>query len=1144
MNTLLESPPPLPPALPGYQEKVRGYAAARRTFLVSGALRRTFLVVFAIALVAIVTDIFTGLPAAVRWLALGGIALTGAGLLSRWWWRPVRALDEAAVMRELERGFPELGQRLRTLREVESSAAPQRAAPVLTGALMEDTQRRMAAIEPHTLIPLQELRSLRRACFAVAGIFLVLLAAWPEFRTGAARLALPGARFSYTAVVIENTPATFTDRENPIIVARLSGRNATEAMLFLREEGGDWISTKMARADARNRFDAVLTGRAKSFDYYVAAGDGRSEPRHMRCLVTPKVEKAAAELQLPEYTGLALQHSEGGDVRAVEETKVRVIFQLNHALVIAAARSTDGRELPVTVAGNQLILESTLARGEVVYQLSGHDADGLELAPASYKLVGLEDKLPEVQLVEPVKDVEATTVWEILARVKAKDDFGLAEIGIILAVGDEMKIIAQREFTEKDLHAASEMGTALLEEFPLEITDNLKIYAYARDHKPRDGMRAVSNLRAVDIRQFKTRWRLGAGGGGEAPMSSGQLRKLSELVREQRKIVSDVFVLKENGAPGEGDLGTVADKIASREDKLAERALQLKEEVEEAGTMMRDDLVLLETAAQQMGETSKHLASRLLRPAYRQADGALSSLLALRKLIMKIMMQNQAPMPDGSDEQSKNKSLTDLAVEAERIAAEEREVRGKVSPEPPPERELEITRHQQDVAVMDAGELYAGLVAHPQVTELALQRMDEAEKTMQKAEETIRNAEPQNAGPDLQSAEDKLLTLAAQLRALDEKNLAETMGKLAEMAAKAKQRMEQEKQDREAAKDPGQQSARQPGASGDGEQSGEAAAEKKDSLAKNAETKDAAAQEGADAEQGKQPDGSKADGERKTVDGGKKDRLGKVADQAATLDDVLKSLARRVDKEDGERLAELREQAKTDALAPDVRGLGGEKDDAKAGESAGGLAERFGKVADSLVSEQRRLQQSRIEQLAKALARTKEIAKNDGKAGEKPGDEAGEKGQGEKEGKDGQAGKQGEQQTPGGSDGTGAKEEEKKQGGGGEKAQARGGGAGLTDPNTVYLKDLERLGDDVIIRLSGELSDDLKAGAFASSHLKAVEDRLGKMIDEMLRANGARQNADRVPDEYEHLVDEYFRALSDDLGGEEWNEDETKPDEK
>ena len=53
MNTLLKTPPPLPSA---YQEKVRGYATARRSFLAKGAVRRTLAIVLAVALAAIVAE--------------------------------------------------------------------------------------------------------------------------------------------------------------------------------------------------------------------------------------------------------------------------------------------------------------------------------------------------------------------------------------------------------------------------------------------------------------------------------------------------------------------------------------------------------------------------------------------------------------------------------------------------------------------------------------------------------------------------------------------------------------------------------------------------------------------------------------------------------------------------------------------------------------------------------------------------------------------------------------------------------------------------------------------------------------------------------------------------------------------------------
>ena len=185
--------------------------------------------ILSIALAVIVADVFAGLPAAARWLALGALVLTGVSLAARWWWRPLRALDEAAATRELERGFPEIGQRLRTVREVESSPATQRTAPALAGALVDDTRRRMAALDPRTLIPWKNLRGPLLVSVATMGVFAALLALWPEFRIGAARLAMPGARLSYTTVTIENPRPTFTDRENPLIVAHLAGRPAAEA---------------------------------------------------------------------------------------------------------------------------------------------------------------------------------------------------------------------------------------------------------------------------------------------------------------------------------------------------------------------------------------------------------------------------------------------------------------------------------------------------------------------------------------------------------------------------------------------------------------------------------------------------------------------------------------------------------------------------------------------------------------------------------------------------------------------------------------------------------------------------------------------------------------------------------------------------
>ena len=311
MNALDEKPqavpPPLPRGTPEFLAKIGAYRAARSSYLKKCATRRVVAIVTLLAVAIIGADIAHGWPVWARWVALGVLVLTAIDLLSRRWWGPRRRLDDAAAAREVEHGFPVLGQRLRTVREVQGAPEGTQVSPELAKALEVDTREQMRSVDPHTLIPWKDLRWPTVAAVGAALLFGGLFVRSSEFRTGTARLLLPSAGFSYTKIALEPVPAKFTDQENPVIVAHISGRSVAEATLMLREEGGAWTPLKMTPSDARRRFDIILTGRTKSLDFYVMAGDGETGRRHMRCLVTPKVEKAWSELEFPEYTGHLLR---------------------------------------------------------------------------------------------------------------------------------------------------------------------------------------------------------------------------------------------------------------------------------------------------------------------------------------------------------------------------------------------------------------------------------------------------------------------------------------------------------------------------------------------------------------------------------------------------------------------------------------------------------------------------------------------------------------------------------------------------------------------------------------------------------------------------------------------------------------------
>ena len=168
-------------------------------------------------------------------------------------------------------------------------------------------------------------------------------------------------------------------------------------------EGADHGSPSGAAA-----FHRAAAGAQAELRLLRDSGDGRSAQRNLHCQLTPRIEKAEAEIQFPDYIGDPPRHSAGGDVKAVEDSNATVVFQINPPLTQATAHAADGRYLPLTISGNRVILEQKITRGELVYELSGSDAEGMELAPSNFKFTGIEDKAPEVELVEPKKDVEAT----------------------------------------------------------------------------------------------------------------------------------------------------------------------------------------------------------------------------------------------------------------------------------------------------------------------------------------------------------------------------------------------------------------------------------------------------------------------------------------------------------------------------------------------------------------------------------------------------------------------------------------------------------------------------------------------------------------------------------------------------------------
>ena len=748
-------------------DRLNAVAREKRRLLLRRAVFSAVAVfLLSIALIAML-DIWKNLPRPVAWI--GGVCalVFSAAIFLREKKRGFRGRDAA---RAIEAANPDLGQSVRTAAEV--LVTDGEPSPV-ADALISTTAERLARADIASAAKVPFLRPFAIAASVLLAFWLVALAASADWRTAAARLA--GLRFTFTRIVASADPGEIISDQPARIQAVIKGRGVPAATLHLREVGGDWREIAMNPSGAL-RIDAVLASVPRSIEYFITAGDGSSPLRRVECRIPAKLQTVTTRLTFPKYTGLPTVEAKGGAIEAVEDTHAEFDFAFDRPVTEAKMVFSDETSSPITCDGTAARAAIIVGKKDLKWHVAGRDAAGLAFETQPFRLRGFADKLPDIKLAEPRDDVEVTPMHELVARLRAKDDFGIAKVGLVLKVGDQTEQLFEKAFEARDVKQAAEMATAFLEKYPLTINDNVQVYAYATDFKPREGARAVSPLVAVDIREYKRRF---IAGDGSKPCEC--VNKLEKIITHQRRVFSDTTQLTEMSTGQEVPRALIP-PLTAREQK----AVGMAEEIAGLLAEMPPLAKLATDAQEQIEQAVGELAAVTLPPACESENGALSMLLKLRReLIRKIGKSKNGGRPsDKNSETDPPVSLTDLAkrimhaAEEEKTVAEQsRGLSGEKSAPAPLQRE-------QEVALGDAGEALAELDAHAAATDLLRSRGKQAEDLMRAAAEKLSG--DLAAAPDtLGKAEAALRELASHLELLADGGTEETMQKLQARAEEA-----------------------------------------------------------------------------------------------------------------------------------------------------------------------------------------------------------------------------------------------------------------------------------------------------------------------------------------------------------------------
>jgi hypothetical protein len=573
--------------------------------------------------------------------------------------RPLlKRIEDVRVARYIEERHPALQDRLVSAvelgnREV-SDAKPNPILPLL----LRDALSRCRNIQAKSLFnPREPLRSSAIALGLI--LFFVLLQVFGPEYFQYATLKLYANWFTPQAVSlysIEIEPGNVQVRKgsDQLVMARLIGFDSGPVQLYSRRENSpSWDKNPMDPQKGSNQFGFLFLDINEKVRYYAQSGNVRSGEFSIAVSDTARVEKIDLTYNFPGYTGLPVRKEEdGGEIAALKDTRVDVQAQTSIDAASARILLLDGSAIPMRKVGEKQFVGQVEVKKDSSYKIELTDlAKNAAVGSHEYPITALDDQPPLISFSKPGRDKKVTQLEEVLAEVKANDDFGLNSLKFHYTVnGGKENVI---DFFQRSKGEApktlSGTHTFFLEEFNLEPGDVVSYYAKASDARTT----STSDIYFLEVRPFGKEYSQAQMGGG---MGGGAGEAGSVLSTRQKEILAATWrLIRDQKTFKKGEYQENLKLVASQQQKLQQQTKTLSERIQRRALTTRDPEFQklsenLEKALEAMTPAEQMLSQEKPNDALTPEQTALNYLMRSEAYFRKIQVAfgNNAGGPGGA----------------------------------------------------------------------------------------------------------------------------------------------------------------------------------------------------------------------------------------------------------------------------------------------------------------------------------------------------------------------------------------------------------------------------------------------------------------------------------------------------------------
>jgi len=625
--------------------------AIRRRFLWIGGASGLFLGLACVVLLFLIgawLDLIWELSPPWRVVILAGAAAGGVVVLGALVWRTIRAGQEAALARRLDRAAGSGGDIL-TGMELDGPVheAYRDHAPALTEGLARLSVTHAAALALRAptakAVPARPLgRSAAALAVELAAVGVLAVCLPGLARTQWDRFFHPLADvppYSQIEFVVEPEGASILYGEPLDVHATVLGDVVERVDLVLQSAAGAEETLPMF-LEPDGRWRAALAKVTEPADYYVRAYRARSQKYHIDVITVPRIDSVRFRIEPPAYTRRAVYQGPlpKGGIAGLRGTKVQVWAESNRPLsggkLVLTSPGQPPMEIPMAPTGHgthEVLGQFPIAR-DAKFQLSVIDVAEPPQAsrePFAGTITLLADERPLVRILQPPMSL-ATPNATLPAVLSAEDDYGIWRLELYRSLNDSRSPAMGIPLPAQPPRRAYETVQLPLARYGLEPGDTIKLFGRVEDNDPAGAKGAESSIVTVRIiSQEDFEKMLRAEQGMEVLLSKYReaQRRMEGLAKDMEGLLKK---LKEQAADQAADkaLREEARRVAERMRRDAEalresaqRSLpydldeNLKKELEELAKSLAEGANLLEELDKDPKLSNQHLLKQLLKLA-------------------------------------------------------------------------------------------------------------------------------------------------------------------------------------------------------------------------------------------------------------------------------------------------------------------------------------------------------------------------------------------------------------------------------------------------------------------------------------------------------------------------------------------------